>query len=138
MQSWIKSMGLMEWAMLIVVSVLRGGSFFFIEVAVKTIQPFTLLLARVSLGALILALVLLEAAVFPTQLALGRRIFRRLGISPIAVSAGQLGASVLLMLPMALMFEQPWDAPASPVEAISSTIAPAVFSLPSPSFSTSG
>jgi drug/metabolite transporter (DMT)-like permease len=235
MQSAIKtSMGLTEWAMLIVLSILWGGSFFFIEVAVKTIQPFTLVLARVSLGALILALVLLAtrqrfplnwpvAAAFlvlallnnaipfslfawgQTQIASGlasilnattplwavvvahfftederasplkvagvaigfggvalmiggdfllqiggagllaqfacvvatlcyalagvySRRFRRMCISPIAVAAGQLGASVLLMLPLVLMFETPWNAPAPPGEAIGSIIALAVFS----------
>jgi drug/metabolite transporter (DMT)-like permease len=235
MQSGIKtSMGLTEWAMLIVLSILWGGSFFFIEVAVKTVQPFTLVLARVSLGAMILTLVLLvtrqrlplswhvlsaflvlallnNAIPFSlfawgqTQIASGlasilnattplwavmvahiftedervsplkvagvaigfggvalmiggdfllqiggagllaqfaclvatlsyalagvySRRFRRLGISPVAVSAGQLTASVLLMLPLVLIFEQPWSAPAPPAEAIGSIIALAVFS----------
>jgi drug/metabolite transporter (DMT)-like permease len=49
-------------------------------------------------------------------------------ISPIAVAAGQLGASMLLMLPLVLMFETPWNAPAPPGEAIGSIIALAVFS----------
>jgi drug/metabolite transporter (DMT)-like permease len=40
-----------DWAILLLLSVLWGGSFFFIEIAVATVQPFTLVLIRVSVAA---------------------------------------------------------------------------------------
>lgn len=48
-----------EWAMLLILSVLWGGSFFFIAVAVKGLPPITIVLLRVALAALALNLVLL-------------------------------------------------------------------------------
>ncbi len=51
-------MGTREWTMLLVLSVLWGGSFFFIDVAVESVAPFTLVLLRVLLGAATLLLVL--------------------------------------------------------------------------------
>jgi drug/metabolite transporter (DMT)-like permease len=51
-------MGARQWGILLLLSILWGGSFFFIEVAVAAIPPFTLVLLRVALaaGALILFL----------------------------------------------------------------------------------
>lgn len=40
-----------DWAILLLLSVLWGGSFFFIEVAVASVTPLTLVLIRVSLAA---------------------------------------------------------------------------------------
>ena len=51
-------MGAREWAILLLLSVLWGGSFFFIDVAVESVAPFTLVLLRVLLGAATLLLVL--------------------------------------------------------------------------------
>ena len=42
------------WALLIALSILWGGSFFFVGVAVREIPPFTLALGRVSIAALLL------------------------------------------------------------------------------------
>jgi drug/metabolite transporter (DMT)-like permease len=50
-------MGLTEWLLIIVLSVIWGGSFFFIQVAVTEVTPFTLVLCRVGLAALVLLLV---------------------------------------------------------------------------------
>ncbi|MBX7481626.1 EamA family transporter [Qipengyuania sp. 6D47A] len=50
-------MGLLEWAMLVLLSILWGGSFFFIEVALSDLPPFTLVFLRVSLAAGVLYLV---------------------------------------------------------------------------------
>lgn len=228
-----QQMGAAEWATLVGLSVLWGGSFFFIDVAVRTIQPFTLVLLRVTLAAAVLILLLrlrgeplrpsrgmiggflfmglinnvvpfsllawgqtqigaglasilnattpiwgaLLAHLFTTdekltparaagvligfggvvvmigpglldelgaavlaQLACigaafaygvagvyGRR-FRRLGISPMTVSAGQLAASALLLLPVAFLAESPWRAAAPAPEAWASVIALALFS----------
>jgi drug/metabolite transporter (DMT)-like permease len=40
-----------EWASLLVLSVLWGGSFFFVEVAVEELPPLTIVVARVTIGA---------------------------------------------------------------------------------------
>jgi drug/metabolite transporter (DMT)-like permease len=47
-------MGPVEWALLLLLSVLWGGSFFFVKVALAEIAPFTLVTARVGLAALAL------------------------------------------------------------------------------------
>jgi len=52
------AMGPTEWAMLIALSVLWGGSFLFIGIAVKAVPPLTIVLARVGIAALALNLVL--------------------------------------------------------------------------------
>jgi drug/metabolite transporter (DMT)-like permease len=52
-----KIMGPAEWAMLLILSVLWGGSFFFIGVAVKELPPLTIMMLRVGCAALILNLV---------------------------------------------------------------------------------
>ena len=44
-----------DWLRLILLSVLWGGSFFFVGVAVPMLPPFTIVLARVGLAALVLA-----------------------------------------------------------------------------------
>jgi drug/metabolite transporter (DMT)-like permease len=46
-----------EWALLIVLSILWGGSFFFSNVALAELPPFTLVLGRVSLAAIVLNVV---------------------------------------------------------------------------------
>jgi drug/metabolite transporter (DMT)-like permease len=226
-------MGATEWATLIGLSVLWGGSFFFIDVAVRSIPPFTLVLGRVSLAAAALLLFLkvrgqlsgfdrpvlaaflimglLNNAVPFSLLAWGQtqiggglasilnattpiwgvivahlftederitpfkvagvllgfagvsamlgpellgeiggsllaqlacvgaalcyalagvygRRFRRLGISPIHVSAGQLAAAGLVLLPVALLVERPWQLAAPPPEAWGSLLALTLFS----------
>lgn len=47
-----------DWAILLVLSVLWGGAFFFISVALRGFQPLTLIVLRVGLAALLLWLVL--------------------------------------------------------------------------------
>lgn len=47
-----------EWALLVLLSLLWGGSFFFAKIAVAALPPLTVVLARVWLAALALALVL--------------------------------------------------------------------------------
>ena len=48
------TMGAREWAMLLTLSVLWGGSFFFVGVAVTALPPLTIVLMRVGLAALAL------------------------------------------------------------------------------------
>ena len=52
-----KQMDAREWAMLIALSLLWGGSFFFIGVAVKELPPVTIVTLRVSLAAMALLVV---------------------------------------------------------------------------------
>lgn len=51
-------MGAAEWGMLIALAAVWGGSFFFNEVAVRELPPFTVVVARVALAALVLLTVL--------------------------------------------------------------------------------
>ena len=51
------SMGLVEWGLLFVLSVLWGGSFFFVGVAVDGLPPLTIVVLRVALAAVALNLV---------------------------------------------------------------------------------
>eukprot|EP01031_Cornospumella_fuschlensis_P047341 gene47341-57990_t len=45
-------MGTREWGMLVALSILWGGSFFFVGIAVKELPPFTIVMARIGLAAL--------------------------------------------------------------------------------------
>ena len=45
------AMGAREWGLLISLSLLWGGSFFFVEVALADFPPFTLVLGRMGLAA---------------------------------------------------------------------------------------
>ena len=51
-------MGAREWAMLVLLSILWGGAFFLIDVAVETVPPFTLVFLRVTIAAAVLLVVL--------------------------------------------------------------------------------
>ena len=52
-------MGTREWALLLVLSILWGGSFFFFKVLVATLPPFTVVLGRVGIAAAVLNALLL-------------------------------------------------------------------------------
>jgi drug/metabolite transporter (DMT)-like permease len=54
MQPEAKSMNLSEWVMLIILSILWGGSFFFVGVAVNALPPLTIVSLRVALASLTL------------------------------------------------------------------------------------
>jgi drug/metabolite transporter (DMT)-like permease len=54
------------------------------------------------------------------------RRFKKQGISPLAVSTGQLSAGALLMLPLALIVDQPWLRPPPSAGALSAIVALAV------------
>ncbi|MBO9471796.1 DMT family transporter [Endozoicomonas sp. G2_2] len=49
-----QSMGSREWAMLVALSLLWGGSFFFVEIAVDALPPLTIVLLRVGVAAIAL------------------------------------------------------------------------------------
>jgi drug/metabolite transporter (DMT)-like permease len=55
------------------------------------------------------------------------RRFRRMGVPPAAVATGQLTASAIVMLPLVLLFEPPWLAPAPSPQAWAALIALALF-----------
>ena len=52
-----RPMGAIEWLLLIALSVLWGGTFLFAEIALEEVRPFTLVLGRVGIAALILVVV---------------------------------------------------------------------------------
>lgn len=51
-------MGLIDWCLLLFLSLLWGASFFYVAVALKALPPFTIVLLRVAIAALILHIVL--------------------------------------------------------------------------------
>src|SRR3954469_21937335 len=53
-----RTMTATEWSMLLTMSVLWGGSFFFVGIAVKELPPLTIVLLRVGLAAVMLCLML--------------------------------------------------------------------------------
>ena len=71
-----KSMNSTEWLLLIILSLLWGGSFFFIAVAVRELPPFTIVLGRVSLAAAALIVyVYVSGHRMPTSLGLWGAFF---------------------------------------------------------------
>jgi drug/metabolite transporter (DMT)-like permease len=54
MEPEVKTMSLFEWLLLIILSILWGGSFFFVGVAVKVLPPLTIVALRVTLATIIL------------------------------------------------------------------------------------
>ena len=51
------------------------------------------------------------------------RRFRRMGLSPMSVTTGQLTAGALMMLPLALLVDQPWTQPLPPLAAWGAIVA---------------
>ena len=71
-----RTMGAAEWAMLLTLSVLWGGSFFFVGVALAELPPFSIVLLRVGLAALILnAVVRIFAGGMPRVWGIWRAFF---------------------------------------------------------------
>jgi drug/metabolite transporter (DMT)-like permease len=65
----MSSMKPAEWGMLLLLSIFWGGSFFFVEIALRDFQPFTLVFLRVILAALILiSVVYMSGQRMPTSL----------------------------------------------------------------------
>jgi drug/metabolite transporter (DMT)-like permease len=76
-----RAMGPAEWLLLVALSVLWGGSFYFSEVALAELPPFTVVLGRVGLAAV---------ALVGTVLASGRRLPRSLRLWAAFVVMGGL------------------------------------------------
>ena len=61
-------MGITEWTLLAILSVLWGGSFFLIEIAVRELPPFTVVLGRVGIAGMVMTiLVYLTGERMPTS-----------------------------------------------------------------------
>jgi drug/metabolite transporter (DMT)-like permease len=84
------------------------------------------LLANVGTDALA-QLACVTASLSYALAAVWARRFRRMGLSPISVTTGQLTAGALMMLPLALFIDQPWTQPLPPVSAWAAIAALAVF-----------
>lgn len=70
------AMGAGEWGLILILSVIWGGSFFFIGVAVKSMTPFTIVLCRVGLAAsILLAVVRLTGRRLPSSPGVWRSFF---------------------------------------------------------------
>ena len=61
-----------------------------------------------------------------------------MGVSPIQVTTGQLTAGALMMLPVALIVDQPWTQALPPLEAWAAIVALASSAPPSAMCSISG
>lgn len=60
MQKISQTMGPAQWTTLVILSILWGGAFFFVEIAVTALPPFTIVLLRVGLAAVALHMYLLS------------------------------------------------------------------------------
>lgn len=69
-------MGAKEWGLILILSIIWGGSFFFIGVAVKEMTPLTIVLCRVALASIILLIIVhLKGHKMPSSLSLWGAFF---------------------------------------------------------------
>jgi drug/metabolite transporter (DMT)-like permease len=81
-----------------------------------------------SLGTSAVAqLACVTAALSYALAAVWARRFRRMGVSPLSVTTGQLTAGALMMLPLALLVDRPWTHPFPPLTAWGAIISLALF-----------
>jgi drug/metabolite transporter (DMT)-like permease len=80
------------------------------------------LLANIGTDALA-QLACITASLSYALAAVWARRFRRMQLSPMSVTTGQLIAGALMMAPVALLFDQPWTQPFPPLSAIGSIVA---------------
>ena len=80
------------------------------------------LLAQVGTDALA-QLACIAASLSYAVAAVWARRFRRMGLSPMSVTTGQLSAGALMMLPLAMLVDQPWTQPFPPVTAWGAIVA---------------
>jgi drug/metabolite transporter (DMT)-like permease len=77
-----------------------------------------------SLGSSALAqLACVTASLSYALAAVWARRFRKMGVSPLSVTTGQLTAGAAIMLPIALLVEQPWTRAFPPLTAIGAIVA---------------
>lgn len=70
-------MAIADWIRLLILSVLWGGSFFFVEIAVADLPALTIVWARVSLAALVLGLTLIVSGI---PMPRGRKVWAALAV----------------------------------------------------------
>ena len=80
------------------------------------------LLANIGTDALA-QLACITASLSYALAAVWARRFRRMGLSPMSVTTGQLTAAALIMLPVALLFDQPWTQSFPPLTAVGAIVA---------------
>ena len=80
------------------------------------------LLANIGTDALA-QLACITASLSYALAAVWARRFKRMGLSPMSVTTGQLTAGAAMMLPMVLLFDQPWNQPFPPMIAWGAIIA---------------
>ena len=80
------------------------------------------LLANIGTDALA-QLACITASLSYAVAAVWARRFRRMGLSPMSVTTGQLSAAALIMLPFAFLIDQPWTQPFPPLSAIGAIVA---------------
>ena len=80
------------------------------------------LLANLGTGALA-QLACITASLSYGLAAVWARRFKRLGLSPMSVTTGQLTAGAAMMLPLALFVDQPWTHPFPPITAWGAIVA---------------
>src|SRR5436305_1898452 len=85
-----------DWLILGVLALIWGGAFFFIGVAVRHVPPLTYVWLRRC---------------------------RRIGVSPLSVSTGQLTAGALIMLPVSMVVDHPWQHALPPLSAWGAIVA---------------
>ena len=84
------------------------------------------LLADIGTNALAQLACILAALSYALAAVWARR-FRRMGLSPMSVTTGQLTAGALMMLPVAFVVDQPWTQPLPPLGAWGAIAALALF-----------
>ena len=80
------------------------------------------LLANIGTDALA-QLACITASLSYALAAVWARRFKRMGLSPMSVTTGQLTAGAAMMLPMVLLFDQPWTQPFPPLIAWGAIVA---------------
>lgn len=75
-----------------------------------------MLLSKLGTGTLAQIACVVAALLYALAAVWARR-FRRLGISPLTVTTGQLTAGALIMFPVAMVVDQPWTEPFPPLSA---------------------
>jgi drug/metabolite transporter (DMT)-like permease len=142
-----RPMNLLAWGLVLGLSALWSGAYFFTGVAINEVPPLTLASLRVGLAvvALYVALALMGIAM-PRRVSVwaqiaclgaavsyvfagiyGRR-FAKMGMQPLQTAAGQLTCSTAILLPFALYFEQPWTLPGVSLETVGAVVCIAVLS----------
>ena len=97
-----RTMAPLDWALLLALSVLWGGLFFFQGVAVRELPPLTIVVLRLGLGAVILNLALR---------AVGERLPRERGVGSAFLAIGLIDNALPFCL---IVWARPTSPPASP------------------------